>query len=254
MAESKVNRENFIVIQGWMLTDLNLKGNELIIYSCIWGFSQAENQVFNGSLQYLADWTNSTKQGVMKNLKALVEKGYIEKEENYIKGVKFCSYRATKLTEVLNKVNGGMKQSLTGGNKQSLTNNISLDNKDYKQDYKKEDKLDNMDKSEFSPYEPNSLTKQLIAINYIEQDDLFIDQYNKIFSELTKSYSFEIVRSCLWYFMKRYKESPVDEEGNEIANKLAYFRTAMMNGAARLQRDNSGYSGVSNGVGSWLYN
>ena len=93
---SKVSRENYILIAGWMLTDLELKGNELLVYACIYGFSQAENQVFNGSLQYLADWTNSTKQGVTKNLKALEEKGYISKNEKYINGVKFCEYYATK--------------------------------------------------------------------------------------------------------------------------------------------------------------
>lgn len=128
MAQSKINRENFITIQGWMLTDLKLKGNELIIYACIYGFTQAENQVFNGSLQYLAAWTNSTKQGVMKNLKSLEEKGYIEKKEIFINRVKFCEYRATELTEVLNKVDGGMQQSLTEGVKQSLPNKISSKN------------------------------------------------------------------------------------------------------------------------------
>lgn len=128
MAESKVNRDNYIVIQGWMLADLKLKGNELIVYACIYGFSQAENQVFNGSLQYLADWTNSTKQGVIKNLKSLEEKGYIVKNEKYINGVKFCEYHATKFNRELNKVNEGIKQSLTGDIKQSLPNNISFDN------------------------------------------------------------------------------------------------------------------------------
>lgn len=113
-----------------MLTDLNLKGNELIVYACIYGFSQAENQVFNGSLQYLADWTNSTKQGIIKNLKSLEEKGYIVKNEKFINGVKFCEYYATQLNEVLNKVERGSKQSLTGDVQQSLTNNISLENKD----------------------------------------------------------------------------------------------------------------------------
>ena len=124
MAEkSKVNRENFISLQGWMLTDLKLKGNELIIYACIYGFTQAENQVFTGSLQYLADWTNSTKQGVIKCLKSLVEKGLIVKRDNIFNGVKFCEYRTTELTTVLNTVKHPIKQSLTGGDKQSLPNN-----------------------------------------------------------------------------------------------------------------------------------
>lgn len=124
----KVNNENFIFIQGWMIKELELKGNELMIYAIIYGFSQAENQVFNGSLQYLAEWTNSTKQGVMKNLKSLAEKGYITKKEKVINNVKFCEYYATKFNGVLNKVEWGGKQSLMGGIKQSLPNNININN------------------------------------------------------------------------------------------------------------------------------
>lgn len=129
MAESKVKRDNYISLQGWMLTDLNLKGNELIVYACIYGFSQAENQIFNGSLQYLADWTNSTKQGVIKCLKSLIEKGYIAKNETYINGVKFCEYYATKFNGVVNKVEQGMQQSSMVGIQQSLTNKKELNNK-----------------------------------------------------------------------------------------------------------------------------
>lgn len=132
MKESKVKDENYINIQGWMVTKLGLKGNELLIYAIIYGFSQTEDQTFNGSLQYLADWTNSTKQGVTKNLKALVEKGYIIKEDKYINNVKFCEYYATKLDTVYNKVAQGIQQSLTGYTtkfntpmQQSLTNNIN---------------------------------------------------------------------------------------------------------------------------------
>lgn len=128
MAESRVNRENFIALQGWMIRDLMLKGNELIIYACIYGFSQAENQVFNGSLQYLADWTNSTKQGVIRCLKSLIEKGYIVKTDKIINGVKFCEYSITDLNKVLNKVEYPIKQSLTNGVKQSLPNNIVSQN------------------------------------------------------------------------------------------------------------------------------
>ena len=128
MKESKVNAEQYIVLQGWMLSDLKLKGNELIIYACIYGFSQAENQAFSGSLQYLADWTNSTKQGVVKCLKSLVEKGFIVKTDKVINSVKFCEYYATKFNGVCNKVEQGMQQSLTGGMQQSLPNNIAINN------------------------------------------------------------------------------------------------------------------------------
>lgn len=124
----KVNDENYINIMGWMVNKLHLKGNELLIYAIIYGFSQAEQQTFSGSLQYLADWTNSTRQGVMKNLKSLLDKGLIEKKDININGVKFCEYCTTELSGVYNKVYRGVQQSLTGGVQQSLHNNIDIDN------------------------------------------------------------------------------------------------------------------------------
>ncbi len=128
MPESRVKNEQYIHISGWMVNELKLKGNELLVYAIIYGFSQAEKQMFSGSLQYLADWTNSTKQGVMKCLKSLAEKELIKKEDEYISGVKFCRYYATELNTVLNKVERGMQQSLTGGMQQSLPNTIDADN------------------------------------------------------------------------------------------------------------------------------
>ena len=129
---SKVKDENFIHIPGWAVTRLGLKGNELFVYSIIYGFSQDGETRFTGSLQYLADWTNSTKQSCIKCLKSLAEKGYITKYEKIVNGVKFCEYQAVKLNSmVVNKVEHGIKQSLTGGIKQSLHNtldNNTLDN------------------------------------------------------------------------------------------------------------------------------
>ena len=67
--KSKVKSENYIHIPGWAVCELGLKGNELLIYSIIFGFSQEENQTFRGSLRYLMDWTNSSKVTVIKILK-----------------------------------------------------------------------------------------------------------------------------------------------------------------------------------------
>lgn len=97
--------ENFIVIQGWMRTELSLKGNDLMVYAIIYGFSQTENQKFTGSLQYLADWCGATKQGIMKNLKNLLDKNLIVKEEKFENGVKFVAYYTTQF-------NGGIQLSL----------------------------------------------------------------------------------------------------------------------------------------------
>ena len=125
---SKVKDKTYVVIQSFMVNELDLKGNELIIYAIIYGFSQAENQTFSGSLQYLADWTNCTKQGVIKILKSLVDKGFIVKKENVINSVKFCEYYSTKFNTLLNKVEYPIKQSLPNNIEYNIDNNIDKEN------------------------------------------------------------------------------------------------------------------------------
>ena len=118
-----------------MVTDLELKGNELLIYAIIFGFSQDGESKFTGSCSYLCEWTNSSKQSVFRCLKTLCEKGYLQRFENIINGVTLVDYRSTKLTRVVNKVDGGSQQSLLGGSQQSLPHNIELDNiEDNKED------------------------------------------------------------------------------------------------------------------------
>lgn len=126
---SKIQNENFVCIQGWMVNDLGLKGNALLIYAIIYGFSQAEGQTFNGSLQYLADWTNSTKQGVIKAIKKLLDDGLINKNEKFVNNVKFVEYYVTKFDKQLNKVERGIKQSLPNNKEDNITNNIDTTTK-----------------------------------------------------------------------------------------------------------------------------
>ncbi len=121
-----INNDNYIVIQGFMVNNLELKGNDLLVYAVIFGFSQLKNQRFTGSLQYLADWTNSSKQGVQKNLKSLLDKGLIAKEDRIINGVKFVEYYATELYRVYNSVAGGIQLSCTN----NIDNNINIKEKE----------------------------------------------------------------------------------------------------------------------------
>lgn len=62
-----------------MITDLKLKGVPLMAYACIYGFTQEKGQTFQGGLEYIMDWTNSTKRGVINALNYLLDRGLIEK-------------------------------------------------------------------------------------------------------------------------------------------------------------------------------
>jgi hypothetical protein len=138
MAESKVRDENFFMVSGWMLNRLNLKGTALHVFAIIYGFSQDGEGSFTGSLQYLCDFTNTTKKPVIKALKELSDKGYVIKTENTINGVKFNTYKTSPLVvEKLHRGSGetppGVVEKLHRGSGEitpnNKDNNKSIDNK-----------------------------------------------------------------------------------------------------------------------------
>ena len=132
--ENKVKDNNYYVVQGFMVKDLKLKGLEKDIYAIIYGFSQTENQTFKGSLQYLVDWTNSTKQGVLKALKSLMDKEFIAKKTTLIGGVNSVEYYATQFNTTIQL---------------SLPNNIN-DNIDNKKESKKANGYDDIINSQIT--------------------------------------------------------------------------------------------------------
>ena len=76
-----IKEENYIVIQGWMRTEMGLSGAALMVYATIYGFSQTGNCYYSGSIDYLAEWAGVQRRQVMRILKELTESGYIEKQE-----------------------------------------------------------------------------------------------------------------------------------------------------------------------------
>ena len=129
---SKVKDENYYQISGWMINKLGLKGTTLNVYAIIYGFTQDGESEFQGSRQYLCDFTGATKPTIDKSLNELVEKGLILKQTTKINNVIFNKYKAN-----LNIINNfttdketllGGKETLLGGSKETLLNNNILDN------------------------------------------------------------------------------------------------------------------------------
>ncbi len=133
-----VKRETYIVIQGWMRTDLNLSGNELLLFALIYGFCQREQQ-FTGSLNYMMSWLDVSKPTLLKLLQNLIERGLIRKSEVFKNNIKFCEYDVPdflfggggkEILPPVNNFNQGSKEILPGvvkffnqGGKKTLPNN-----------------------------------------------------------------------------------------------------------------------------------
>ena len=131
-----IKKENYITIQGWMITELCLKGSDLLCYALIYGFCQDGNNVFSGSLQYISDWLNIDKRNVIEVLKRLCSAGYIKKIEKEINGIKLCEYTTNimgsdETSPVVMKHQGGSDETSGGGDETSPNNNIYNNNYNY---------------------------------------------------------------------------------------------------------------------------
>lgn len=90
-----MEKDKFVVIQSWML-NYDLSTKELLTYAVIYGFSQDEKSSFYGSLQYLADWTKTSKSQVQVVLKKLLAKGLLNKSWKFENNIKQCFYQALR--------------------------------------------------------------------------------------------------------------------------------------------------------------
>ena len=81
MDKKHISDENYILIQGWMRTEMGLSGAALMVYATIYGFSQTGNCYYSGSVDYLAEWAGVKRRQVISILKDLTESGCIEKNE-----------------------------------------------------------------------------------------------------------------------------------------------------------------------------
>ena len=87
-------RENdYIAIFSPFVTKLGLSGNKLIIFSLIHGFCRDCEHEFKGSINYISEWTNTSRNTVISILKELVDFGLLEKRDYVVNGVKFCAYK-----------------------------------------------------------------------------------------------------------------------------------------------------------------
>lgn len=89
-----INPNAYYTVQGWMISELGLKGNALAAYAIIYGFSQDGASEYSGSARYLCEWLGCSRSTVMEVLKKLTETGLLVKREIYKNGVMFCTYTA----------------------------------------------------------------------------------------------------------------------------------------------------------------
>lgn len=85
---------DYINILAPMKSKLKLKGNALLLFALIHGYSKDGKNKCRVSLSYMAEWLDTDKAAVSKLITKLEKAGYINKLEYHIGGVKCYEYTA----------------------------------------------------------------------------------------------------------------------------------------------------------------
>lgn len=126
---------NFYTVQGWMVNNLKLRGNELICYAVIYSFSQDEESKYMGGLKYLCRWMNASEPTVVSVLNKLITKKLIEPTPVITDKCKRVFYQVTKESLVrgylrnLSKVTKESLVSLYNNNNNNITINKEVEDK-----------------------------------------------------------------------------------------------------------------------------
>ena len=108
-----MKKGSYLTIQDWMITDLHLKGNELLAYALIYGFSQDEQSCFYGSYQYVMEWLSVDKTTAVRVLRNLENKGLLRKWQEKEGNVTVNRY-ATNTTPVCPAASNQLQDAIGG--------------------------------------------------------------------------------------------------------------------------------------------
>ena len=146
--ENVLKDHNDVTLKAFMVNDLHLSGNELIVFAVVYSFSQDGESWFYGSRKYLASWCQVQVGAIDYQLKKLVDKGLIIKRHERCEDgsvrcllkanlplIESMRYQSQKFEgPVLNFYDTPSQKFETGQSQKFMTNNKEEDNKEDTQD------------------------------------------------------------------------------------------------------------------------
>ena len=236
-------RNQYVSILGWMVSDLKLSGNDLICYALIYGFSQDGETEFKGSLSYIAEWLNTSRQTARLVVKRLVESGLVNKRDEVINGVKFCRYYVSNTVcgenhhTVIEK-NTGCGENHYRGVVKTTTNiildNIGINTKSTNVDYS----IATHEESVLFPVEKKPLASEIFGFTakaldvtkkVIERTDSFFDQLTFPFESEEFKKAFYVLMTQPKWRVKTKTLTAMQANLNEIAQFEEGFAMLLIN-------------------------
>ena len=97
-------KDEFYIINSWMIDVLDLSGIELQCFAIIWSYSRGTKQMYIAGNSHLVRMTKKTEHTIIAALKKLQDKGYIQKIPVVVNKVERNYYKAISQGEEINAV------------------------------------------------------------------------------------------------------------------------------------------------------
>lgn len=82
---------------------------------------------------------------------------------------------------------------------------------------------------------PNLLKNELVNKGFINTHDLYIPQYNDLFDMVLNEYSYsDVIKVCDYILAKWKDNNGLDENGDRILSKYAYFKISLLNNLKKI--------------------
>lgn len=230
--------KNYTVMSNYHLRDCDLSYKAKGLLS----FMLSLPEDWDYSLAGLCSISKESRDGIRSILKELQEHHYIEIEK--VRGDKGYFEYNYLIYEIPNnnklekeQNNPDMENPHLDNPNVETTTQINTNIINTKKQIDKDDKT--KISSFFVPEEHNKLTLELIERGYINEDDIQIFYYDKLFNQLLEEdNSYKDLIQIIHYIVPRVvKRNFKDEDGNIIENKFGYFKNSIIGNIHRLNLD-----------------
>jgi|GEM_PF-7090050 len=142
-----IKDENYYIVHGWMRNRLNLRGNELLIYAVLYGFTQDGKNEFRGTVEYIREFIGvADRKTVVNGLNKLVSIGFVRRVDYNAADGKTNGYLCVPIDEIkgIQKTDTPIQKTDRGVSKKRIPPSTKLkDKENYKETNKKERKEEN---------------------------------------------------------------------------------------------------------------
>ena len=89
-----MKNENYFQVQYWMINELKLKGNELMLFAIIHGFTKSRKGKYHGSQRFISEALKISRLTAGRTINKLLDKDFIIRtsESHYVSNINESYY------------------------------------------------------------------------------------------------------------------------------------------------------------------